>query len=687
MSHSAHHHHYAGMEPAEEAHHAIDKHAGHSVAMFRNRFLVCSLLTVPVLIWSDALQHWMGYRAPRFAGSDALVPLFSTVIFLYGGLPFLEGALRELRARLPGMMTLIALAITVAFLYSIAITVGVVRGMPFYWELSTLIDVMLLGHWLEMVAVGRASQALQHLAALLPAQAHRLQNGEVVDIPVADLKVGDRVLVRPGEQIPVDGVVLQGSSTANEAFLTGESRPVEKQPGDEVIAGAINGEGMLVVEARRVGQTTTLFQMLRLVEDAQRSRSRFQVLGDRLAFWLTLIAVGIALITTLAWHFAGSDWQFTLERAVTVLVIACPHALGLAIPLVMAQLTGLAAHNGILIRTREAVERALNLQLVAFDKTGTLTEGRFGITGIYTNGVSSSDALRLAATLESGSAHPLARAIVETADTQGITPDTPQALQTVPGKGIEGVLNGQTYRLGRPEWLTELGIRALPPALQQGIQHAEQNGESAIVLSSDSEPLALFTLADQVRAGAREVIQQLHQMGLEVVMITGDAEAVARAVATQLGIDQFYARILPQEKAQIVRTLREEGKRIAFVGDGINDAPALLSADIGFAIGAGTNVAIESADVVLIENDPRDVVLFLALARLSYRKMVQNLLWATGYNVVALPLAAGVAVRWGILLSPALGALLMSLSTVLVAINALLMRRNAPLKQTQGGNP
>jgi len=673
--HTEHHHpHHETSAQAVSLHrdHAPDKHAGHTVAMFRDRFIVCSLLTVPVLIWSDALQQWLGFQAPRFAGSSAMVPILSTLIFVYGGAPFLRGAVRELRDRVPGMMTLIALAISVAFLYSLATTLGL-RGMPFYWELATLIDIMLLGHWLEMAAVGRASQALEHLVALLPPQAHRLKGDMIEDVPLSELREDDRVLIRAGEQVPVDGVVLEGASSVNEAFLTGESRPVSKQPGDEVVAGSVNLEGRLVVEARRVGEATTLHQLMRLVQEAQRTRSRLQLLGDRLAFWLTLVAVLVAGSTAVGWSFADADWQFILTRAVTVLVIACPHALGLAIPLVLVQTTGRAARNGILIRNREAIERAQTIEVVAFDKTGTLTEARPVLTQIYTVDLDETAALRLAAALEQGSTHPLAHAVRETATARNIETPALTEFRVVPGKGVEGTLDHTLWRLGRPEWLQETGTE-IPPALQQGLEQAKQHGESAIVLFNEHATCAVFTFADKVRKGARPVIDTLHAMGIQVVMITGDAEAVARTVAGQLGIDHWYARVLPDQKAHIVRQIRDKGLHVAFVGDGINDAPALLEADIGFAIGAGTNVALESADVILVENDPRDVVVFLQLARIGYRKMVQNLFWATGYNLIALPLAAGVAARWGILLSPAIGALLMSFSTIIVAVNAFLMR-------------
>lgn len=640
--------------------------------MFRNRFWVCLILTLPVLYFSEHIQGWLGYRALEFPGSAWVEPLLSTVIYVYGGGPFVQGAWRELQARAPGMMTLIALAISVAFVYSLAVTLGL-PGVPFYWELATLIVVMLLGHWLEMLSIQSASRALQHLAALIPPLAHRKVDDRIEDVPVAQLQEDDLILVRPGEQIPADGVVVEGASSVNEAFLTGESRPVPKGVGDEVIAGAVNGEGALIVRVTRTGERTTLSQMMRLVQEAQASRSRFQVLADRAAYWLTLIALSGGTLTLGAWLLFQQDPTFAVERAITVLVIACPHALGLAIPLVVVNATSLAASNGILVRNREAFERARDIRIVAFDKTGTLTEGRFGVRAIYTAALSDEQALALAATLEALSEHPLAQAIVEEAHRRGAHPRAAAEFRAVPGRGVEGRLDGRLYRVGRPEWIAELGLR-FDETLRRGMDEAEARGESVIALIDEEQTLALFALADRVRASARQAVRQLQEMGLAVVMVTGDAEAVARTVAAELGIERYYARVLPADKAKIVRTLKAE-RPVAFVGDGINDAPALLEADLGIAIGAGTNVAIESADLVLVENDPLDVVRALRLAKATYTKMVQNLFWATGYNAVALPLAAGVASAWGILLSPALAALFMSLSTIIVAINAMLLRR------------
>ena len=656
------------------AHTGHDKHAGHTPEMFRDRFFVSLLLTLPILYFSEHFQDWFGYRAAQFPGSAWVNPVLGTILYFYGGLVFLKGALRELRARTPGMMTLIALGITAAYGYSLAVSLGL-PGKPFYWELATLIDVMLLGHWLEMASVQAASRALEELSKLMPTTAHRILGDRIEDIPVSALKEGDLILIRPGEQVPADGVVVEGASTMNEAFLTGESRPVPKEPGDEVIAGAVNGEGALKVRVTRTGEATTLSQILRLVQEAQASRSRFQALADRVAGWLFYIALTLGTLTFLVWLALGRDFNFALSLAVTVVVIACPHALGLAIPLVTVNATALAAKNGILVRNREAFERGREIRFVALDKTGTLTEGRFAVRAVYAHETSEEEALSLAAALEALSEHPLAQAIVEAAEGKGLPRPEVRDFQAVPGKGVEGTLGGKRYRVGRPEWAEELGLKVSEP-LKRGLKEAEARGESVVALMDEARVLALLALADRIRPSAKEAIRRLKAMGITPVMITGDAEAVARTVAQELGIERYHARVLPEDKARRVRELKREGPT-AFVGDGINDAPALLEADLGIAIGAGTNVAIEAADLVLVESDPLDGVRALTLARATYAKMVQNLFWATGYNAIALPLAAGVAYPWGIVLSPAVGALLMSLSTVAVAVNAMLLRRAA----------
>ena len=652
-------------------HSGHDKHAGHSPEIFKRRFFICLLLTLPVLYYSSHFQEWFGYQAIQFPGSEWVAPVLATVIYFYGGWVFLRGAWRELRSKI-GMMTLIALAITVAFVYSVAVSLGL-KGEPFYWELATLVVVMLLGHWIEMASVQGASRALEHLADLVPSVAHKFVNGRTEDVPVNELQEEDLILIRPGEQVPIDGEVTEGTSSVNEAFLTGESRPVVKQMGEEVVAGAVNGEGALTVKVTRTGDQTTLSQIMRLVEEAQSSRSRYQALADQLAYWLTIIAIAVGSLTFIVWQAVGPDLAFAINRAVTVLVITCPHALGLAIPLVIVNATAMSAKHGILVRSREAFERARNIQAIAFDKTGTLTEGQFGVQRIYADGIDETEALAIAAALEALSEHPLAQAMVKEADHRSLQLPKATDFQAIPGSGVEGQVNSQRYRVGRPEWAKELKVQ-FPEALQHGLEQAESRGESAIVLMDEHQVLAVFGLADQVREQAREAVERLREMDVEVVMITGDAEAVAKTVADDLGIDRYYARVLPQDKASIIRRLKQE-KPTAFVGDGINDAPALTESDLGIAIGAGTNVAIESADLVLVKSNPLDATYALKLAKATYNKMTQNLFWATGYNVVGIPLAAGVAAPFGILLSPAVGAIFMSVSTVVVSINAITLRR------------
>jgi Cu2+-exporting ATPase len=638
--------------------------------MFKRRFFISLILTLPILYFSPQLQSWLGYEAIAFPGSGWISPVLGIAIYFYGGWVFLQGAWQEFRSSV-GMMTLIALAITVAFIYSLAVSLGL-QGKPFYWELATLIDIMLLGHWIEMASVQNASRALEELSSLVPNQAHRIRDGEIEDVSVNEISVGDRILIRPGEQVPNDGKVVDGESSVNEAFLTGESRPIPKQVEGEVVAGSVNGEGALTVEVTRTGDDTTLNQMMRLVEEAQSSRSGYQVLADRAAAWLTFIAIAAGAITFVVW-LAVSDLLFALNRSVTVLVITCPHALGLAIPLVIVNATAIAAQNGILIRNRDSLERARNIKTIAFDKTGTLTEGRFGVQRIITDQIPDQEALAIAAALEQPSEHSLAQAIVDAAQQRELDISPVLEFKAVAGKGVAGTVDGTRYRIGRPEWLEEQSFQ-LSPTLQDGLEDANQRGESAVVLMTDAGAIALITMADQIRQTARDTIRQLQQMHIEAVMITGDAEAVARSVADDLGIQRYYARVLPEDKVDRVKKLKQDGP-LVFVGDGINDAAALLEATMGVAIGAGTNVAIESADLVLVESNPLDVVKAMKLAQATYGKMIQNLFWATGYNVIAIPLAAGVAYTWGILLSPAVGALLMSLSTVIVAINAMLLRQ------------
>jgi Cu2+-exporting ATPase len=652
--------------------HDHDKHEGHSPEMFRDRLLVSVLLTIPILYFSDQFQAWLGYEAVSFPGSALVTPVLATILFVYGGGPFLKGAWFELKMRQPGMMTLITVAISVAYLFSMAVTLGF-PGDDFYWELATLIDIMLLGHWIEMRSVRSASSALDELAKLVPDTAHLVDSaGGTSEVEVSSLAVGDRIAIRPGEQVPIDGEIREGQTSANEAFLTGESKPVSKVEGSEMIAGSINGEGVVTIEVTRTGDDTALSQIMRLVAEAQASRSRYQVLADRAAGWLTFIAIGVAIPTLLVWLVIDDDPTFAVTRMVTVLVIACPHALGLAIPLVTANATGIAAGNGVLVRNREAFERGRDIAFVAFDKTGTLTEGRFGVTGVQST-LDGDEALRIAAALEQNSEHPIASAIVSAATEAGLTVPVATDVSAIAGEGIRGTIDGDVWSLGKAEWLAK-DNGSIESGLVAAITDGENRGDTTVALGRNGNLLAVFSLADTVRPSSAKAIDELKSLGVTPVMVTGDAEAVARTVAAELGIDRYYTRVKPGEKAEIITSLQAEGT-VAFVGDGINDAPALLQADLGIAIGAGTNVALESADLVLVDDDPLGVMVALKLSRLTRTKMVQNLGWATGYNLIAIPLAAGVGVAAGIILSPAVGAILMSLSTVIVAVNALSMRR------------
>lgn len=656
--------------------HGVD-HTGHE-QMFRRKFWVSLVLSIPVLLYSEMLQSWLGFTVPTFPGSQWIGPLFAIVIFFYGGWPFIDMAIPELRNRQPGMMTLISLAITVAFVYSLA-ALFLPGTASFFWELVTLIDIMLLGHWLEMRSVRQASGALDELARLMPDTAERLrEDGSTETVPVSQLREGDLVLVRPGESIPADGEVVEGRSAVNEAMITGESRPVEKGEGDRVIAGTINGDGSLRVRVTATGDQTALAGIMRLVEEAQQSKSKTQVLADRAAGWLFYIALAAALITAVAWSVAQGFQVEVVERVATVLVIACPHALGLAVPLVVAISTALAANNGILVRNRLALEAARELDTVIFDKTGTLTEGKFGVVDLATvEGWETEDALALTAAVEGDSEHTIAQGIRRSAEEKGLSLPQVSDFEAIQGRGVRARHQGKVVHVGGPRLLEMLEVR-LPEALAAFEERAAEKGQSVIFLVVEKEPVAALALADVIREVSYEAVRQLQSMGLEVAMLTGDSEAVARAVAAELGIDTYFAQVLPEHKDQKVAELQRQGKKVAMVGDGVNDAPALTRADVGIAIGSGTDVAVESADIVLVRNDPRDVVKVIRLSRATYGKMVQNLWWAAGYNIVAIPLAAGVLVPMGIpAISPAVGAVLMSLSTIIVAINAQLLRRAA----------
>lgn len=660
------------------AHAAHDKHAGHSVAMFRDRFWWTLVLTLPTLLWGHMLQSALGYTAPSFQGAHLIPALFGTAVFAYGGIPFLQGAIREIRDRLPGMMTLISLAITVAFVFSAAVFVGF-PGMPLWEELATLVTIMLLGHWMEMRSISQAQGALGELAKLLPATAVRVhgQGAEerLTEVSVDQLVVGNVVLVRPGANVPADGVVRAGRSSVNEALLTGESAPVAKAEGDRVIAGAVNGSGSLRVEITGTGERTALAGIMRLVAQAQSSRSRAQALADRAAFWLTWVALGAGAITFAAWIATGATAAVAVERLVTVLVIACPHALGLAVPLVLAISTTLGAHGGLLVRDRRGLEEARNLTTVVFDKTGTLTLGEHRVVAMRTvNEMSEDDALRLAAAVEHDAEHPVARAIVLSATERGLVVPAASDFELMPGLGVRATVEERAIANGGPNLLASRNV-TLPAELQQFTDEASARGQGVVYLIEDAQVHAAFSVADAVRPESAEAIRRLHEARLEVVMMTGDARAVAEAVGRDLRIDTVLAQVLPEEKAKHIQRLQQQGKRVAMVGDGVNDAPALVTADVGVAIGAGTDVAVEAGDVVLVRSDPRDVPRIINLSRASYRKMVQNLWWAAGYNIVAIPLAAGVLAPWGIVLSPAVGAVLMSLSTIIVAVNAQLLRR------------
>jgi Cu2+-exporting ATPase len=666
---------HMGMSHREDAHAgghgAHDKHAGHHPEAFRRRFWLSFVLTIPVVIFSEMIQDWFGYSLSGLPGDNLVSPILGSFIFLYGGHVFLLGGWREIQDRQPGMMVLISLAISVAFVASIASTFGLL-DLEFWWELSALVTIMLLGHWQEMAAIGRTRGALAALAELLPDDAERVIDGGTEHVSVSELVVGDVILVRPGGRVPADGTVIGGQAEFDESMITGESRPVPRGEGDHVAAGTVALGSSVRVSVDAVGEATALAGIQRMVEQAQASGSRAQALADRAAAALFYIALAAGLITFTVWTLLGNTDDAIL-RTVTVLVIACPHALGLAIPLVIAISTEISARSGILVKDRLALERMRNIDTVLFDKTGTLTEGRHEVRGVWSPDGHQDEMLRLAGSAEMDSEHPLARAIVRAAQERG---DLPQAtgFEAIAGRGIRAQVDGHTVEVGGPQMLAELGLEE-SAADETTLKEWRSRGASVLFVIVDGALTGLITLEDRVRDASRQAVAGLHEHGVRVAMITGDARNVADTVAAELGIDEVFAEVLPENKAEAVLDLQRRGHRVAMVGDGVNDAPALAQADVGVAIGAGTDVAIESAGVVLASDDPRGVLAIAELSRASFRKMVQNLAWATGYNVLAIPLAAGVLAFADITLTPAFGAVFMSLSTIIVALNAQLLRR------------
>jgi len=639
-----------------------DKHAGHSPEMFKNKFWVSLILTVPVVV--------LHFFPIKFTGSQYVPVILGTFLFFYSGLVFIKSAGVELKNKQPGMMTLISLAIIVSFVYS-AVTTFLPNGMDFFWELSSLVTIMILGHWIEMSSIRKAQDALGELAKLLPDTAEIVRGEKIEKVLVSILKISDIVLVRPGGKIPVDGKVIEGKTEANESMLTGESNPVLKGSGSEVIAGTVNGNGSIKVRVTKIGESTALAWIMRLVAKAQESKSKAQVLADRAAFYLTIVAVGSAIVTLVAWLALNKGIGFSIERMATVLIIACPHALGLAIPLVISISTSLAARNGLLVKQRPALELARNIDVVLFDKTGTLTKAEHGVSDVWPIGISQSELLRISASVENNSEHPVARAIVSQAQKAGVRLMPVSNFSAIPGQGVKALLQGIEFFAGGLNLLFSNKIN-LPEEFSSKIEKAGLEGKTVVYVFSANKIIGAITLADLVRVESKDAVKKLQAQNIRVAMVTGDSYAVAKSVAIQLGIKEFFAEVLPGDKAEKVRELQKDGSKVAMVGDGVNDAPALAQADIGIAIGAGTDVAIESAGIILVKNDPNGVLKIIKLSKAAYGKMRQNLAWAVGYNVLAIPLASGL---FGFALNPAIGALLMSASTIIVALNAQFLRR------------
>lgn len=649
-------------------------HHGHDhsnmISDFKKRFFISTALTIPIILLSPMIQEWLGLRQTlTFPGDSYILFILSSIVYFYGGWPFLKGMFIELRNVKPGMMTLIAIAISVAYFYSSIVALGL-TGSTFFWELATLIDIMLLGHWIEMRSIVGAGKALEALVKLLPAEAHKvLPDNSIQDVPLNTLRVNDQVLVKPGEKIPTDGKIIKGTSSLNEAMLTGESNPVVKESGDNVIGGSINGDGSLYIKVSKVGEDSFLAQVIKLVKEAQESKSRTQDIANKAAQILTFIALTAGLLTLIIWLIIlPQDFAFALERTVTVMVITCPHALGLAIPLVVAVSTSIAATHGLLIRSRIAFENARKINAVVFDKTGTLTEGKFGVTNVLVldNHMTKEELLDYASAIESHSEHPIAKAIASQSEKSLQV----QNFKAIPGKGAEGIVNGKKIKIVSPGYLQELNMKVT----NNPIEKILAQGKTVVMVVIDNEIKGAIALADIIRPESKEAVIKLKSKGIKCIMLTGDNKQVAQQVAKKIGLDSFFAEVLPEDKVSKIKQIQQQGYVVAMTGDGINDAPALAQSDIGIAVGAGTDVAIESADIILVKSNPLDVVAIISLSQLTTRKMIQNLLWATGYNIVAIPLAAGILFKYGILLSPALGAVLMSVSTIVVAINARFLR-------------
>lgn len=669
QQHSQHTHHEH--KPAKHDEHAAhDKHAGHHTANFLKRFWICLVLTVPVLLLSHMVQQWLGIEW-RFTGDTYVLLALSSVIYFYGGWPFLDGMVREIRWKAPGMMTLVAVAITTAYVYSVAVIFGL-TGMDFFWELATLIDIMLLGHWLEMRSQSAASRALESLVALMPSTVHVERNGEVVDISLQELKKDDIAVIKPGEKIPADGIILEGTSSINESMLTGESVPVNKEKDAKVIGGSINGDGALRIKVSGTGSDSYLNKVINMVKSAQDAKSRTQNLADKVAMWLTFVALGVGIITFIVWLTAGRELSFALERMVTVMVTSCPHALGVAIPLVVAISTAVSATHGLLIRNRTAFENSRKLTTIIFDKTGTLTKGSHEVQRVIplSENFNENDILQYAAAIQQHSEHHIAHGIITALKKRNLELWKSSDFKYIQGIGVSGVVNGKKVVAAGPNYFKQNSREV--PAIPSSI---DQNIETVSFLLIDDEPAGIITLADTIRETAGEAVERLKQMGIKSFLLTGDNEKIAASVAQKLGMDGYLANVLPHEKQTKVKEFQDKGEIVAMTGDGVNDAPALAQADVGIAVGSGTDVAAETADIILVNSDPKDVVNLISFGRLTYRKMVQNLFWAVGYNVIAIPLAAGVLFPYFVL-SPALGAVLMSLSTIVVALNAQLLKSN-----------